>query len=139
MPMQSPKPPRWKLELPPIIRNSIGIMSDGGLGMAMFSIGLFIASQTNIIACGTRLMLLSIGLRFIIGPALMAIPSYTIGIRHTLFNVAIVQASLPQGIVPFVFAREYGVHPDIMSTGIIVGMIIALPVALVYYFILGAN
>lgn len=27
------------------------------------------------------------------------------------------QAALPQGIVPFVFAREYGLHPDILSTG----------------------
>jgi hypothetical protein len=27
------------------------------------------------------------------------------------------QAALPQGIVPFVFAKEYGVHPDILSTG----------------------
>jgi hypothetical protein len=23
---------------------------------------------------------------------------------------------LPQGIVPFVFAKEYNVHPDILST-----------------------
>lgn len=27
-----------------------------------------------------------------------------------------VQAALPQGIVPFVFAKEYNVHPDILST-----------------------
>lgn len=29
----------------------------------------------------------------------------------------VLQAALPQGIVPFVFAREYNVHPDILSTG----------------------
>jgi len=28
-----------------------------------------------------------------------------------------VQAALPQGIVPFVFAREYNVNPGILSTG----------------------
>lgn len=27
------------------------------------------------------------------------------------------QAALPQGIVPFVFAKEYNVHPEILSTG----------------------
>ncbi|PWA61072.1 alpha/Beta hydrolase fold protein [Artemisia annua] len=27
------------------------------------------------------------------------------------------QAALPQGIVPFVFAKEYNVHLDILSTG----------------------
>lgn len=26
------------------------------------------------------------------------------------------QAALPQGIVPFVFAKEYNIHPDILST-----------------------
>lgn len=26
------------------------------------------------------------------------------------------QAALPQGIVPFVFSKEYNVHPDILST-----------------------
>lgn len=26
------------------------------------------------------------------------------------------QAALPQGIVPFVFAKEYNVHADILST-----------------------
>lgn len=138
------------------------------------------ASQSSIIACGTRMMILSMGLRFIIGPALIAITSYAIGMRATLLKVAIVQvhslhntcsscqmtirqiylsrstflrkriinipediqacicthikvhilyylllgkicdfmqAALPQGIVPFVFAKEYGVHPDILSTG----------------------
>lgn len=31
-------------------------------------------------------------------------------------NVKKIQAALPQGIVPFVFAKEYNVHPDILST-----------------------
>ncbi|XP_029118952.1 probable auxin efflux carrier component 8 [Elaeis guineensis] len=130
---------RWGIELPLIIRNCISMLSDGGLGMAMFSLGLFMASQSSIIACGTRMMVLSMALRFIIGPALIAIPSYAIGMRATLLKVAIVQAALPQGIVTFVFAKEYGVHPDILSTGVIVGMIIAVPIALAYYFILDTS
>lgn len=71
---------------------------------------------------------------------------------------------MPQGIVPFVFAKEYNVHPDILSTGfdldldldtanpnprfvrpymdffscrVIFGMLIALPITLVYYILLG--
>ncbi|XP_026656513.1 probable auxin efflux carrier component 8 [Phoenix dactylifera] len=130
---------RWRIELPLIISNCISILSDGGLGMAMFSLGLFTASQSSIIACGIRMMILSMGLRFIIGPALIAITSYAIGMRAKLLKVAIVQAALPQGIVTFVFAKEYGVHPDILSTGVIVGMIIAVPIALAYYFILDPN
>ncbi|KAK9090639.1 hypothetical protein Sjap_023816 [Stephania japonica] len=127
---------RWKLELPLIVAKSISILTDGGLGMAMFSLGLFMATQNSIVACGFRLAILAIGTRFLIGPALMIVASITIGLRGTLFRIAIVQAALPQGIVPFVFAKEYNVHPDILSTGLIIGMIIAIPVALPYYFLL---
>jgi auxin efflux carrier family protein len=30
---------RWRIQLPSIVNNSIRILSDGGLGMAMFSLG----------------------------------------------------------------------------------------------------
>ncbi|MED6184621.1 Peptidyl-prolyl cis-trans isomerase NIMA-interacting protein 1 [Stylosanthes scabra] len=86
---------RWNIEMPAIIAKSISILSDAGLGMAMFSLGLFMALQPRIIA------------------------------------------SLPQGIVPFVFAKEYNVHPDILSTAVIFGMLIALPITLVYYILMG--
>ncbi|KAJ3684777.1 hypothetical protein LUZ61_013941 [Rhynchospora tenuis] len=128
---------RWRIKQPTIINNSLHILSDGGLGMAMFSLGLFTASQSKIIACGARTAVLSLVLRFILGPSIMAIASYVVGMRGLLLKIAIVQAALPQGIVPFVFAKEYGVHPDILSMGIIVGMIAAVPIALAYYFLIG--
>ncbi|CAM0882403.1 unnamed protein product [Alopecurus aequalis] len=127
---------RWQLQLPLIISNSIRILSDGGLGMAMFSLGLFTALQTKIIACGIKKMLLSLSIRFFLGPALMVVSSYAVGMRGTLLKVAIVQAALPQGIVPFVFAKEYNVNADILSTAIIVGMMVAVPAALAYYFVM---
>ncbi|KAJ4707503.1 Auxin efflux carrier component [Melia azedarach] len=127
---------RWGVKLPAIIDKSILILSSGGLGMAMFSLGLFMASRPRIIACGTRMAALAMAMKFIIGPALMAASSLAIGLRGTLFRIAFVQAALPQGIVPFVFAKEYNVHPDILSTGVLFGLIIALPIALAYYFLL---
>ncbi|VAH78273.1 unnamed protein product [Triticum turgidum subsp. durum] len=127
---------RWQIQLPLIVSNSIRILSDGGLGMAMFSLGLFTALQTKIIACGTKKMLLSLGFRFFLGPALMMVSSYAVGMRGILLKVAIVQAALPQGVVPFVFAKEYNVHADILSTAIIVGMMVAVPAALAYYFVI---
>ncbi|XP_047333703.1 probable auxin efflux carrier component 8 [Impatiens glandulifera] len=127
---------KWNIQLPLIVSHSISILSDGGLGMAMFSLGLFMASQTSIIACGTRMAILAMVMKFVAGPILMAASSTAIGLRGTVFKVAIVQAALPQGIVPFVFAKEYNIYPDILSTGVIFGMIIALPVALAYYSLL---
>ncbi|KAI4326276.1 hypothetical protein MLD38_031605 [Melastoma candidum] len=128
---------RWGVEMPAIIAKSISILSDAGLGMAMFSLGLFMALQPRIIACGNKAAAFAMGVRFLAGPAVMAAASFTLGLKGVLLHVAIVQAALPQGIVPFVFAKEYGVHPDILSTAVIFGMWIALPFTLLYYILLG--
>ncbi|XP_047952074.1 probable auxin efflux carrier component 1b [Salvia hispanica] len=128
---------KWNVEMPAIVAKSISILSDAGLGMAMFSLGLFMALQPRIIACGKSVAALSMAVRFLTGPAVMAAASIAVGLRGVLLHIAIVQASLPQGIVPFVFAKEYNVHPDILSTGVIFGMLIALPITLVYYILLG--
>ncbi|XP_072995574.1 auxin efflux carrier component 3a-like [Typha latifolia] len=128
---------RWHVAMPKIIEKSISILSDAGLGMAMFSLGLFMALQPKIIACGNSVATFSMAVRFLTGPAVMAAASIAVGLHGTLLHVAIVQAALPQGIVPFVFAKEYNVHPAILSTAVIFGMLIALPITLVYYIILG--
>ncbi|XP_076913774.1 putative auxin efflux carrier component 1b [Bidens hawaiensis] len=128
---------KWNVVMPAIVAKSIAILSDAGLGMAMFSLGLFMALQPKIIACGNSVATFAMAVRFLIGPAAMAAASLAVGLHGTLLHVAIVQAALPQGIVPFVFAKEYNVHPDILSTGVIFGMLIALPITLVYYIVLG--
>ncbi|XWS40847.1 hypothetical protein CRYUN_Cryun17cG0031200 [Craigia yunnanensis] len=127
---------RWNIKFPVIIEKSISILSSGGLGMAMFSVGLFMASRPSIIACGIRMAAVAMVMKFLAGPALMAASSTAFGLRGRSLRVAIMQAALPQGVVPFVFAKEYNVHPDILSTGVIFGMLIALPIALVYYLLL---
>ncbi|KAB5544828.1 hypothetical protein DKX38_012940 [Salix brachista] len=128
---------RWHVGMPKIIKHSISILSDAGLGMAMFSLGLFMALQPKIIACGNSVATFAMAVRFLTGPAVMAAASIAVGLRGTLLHIAIVQAALPQGIVPFVFAKEYNVHPAILSTAVIFGMLIALPITLVYYILLG--
>ncbi|XP_016478081.1 putative auxin efflux carrier component 1b [Nicotiana tabacum] len=128
---------KWNVQMPAIIAKSISILSDAGLGMAMFSLGLFMALSPRIIACGNTVAAFSMGVRFLTGPAVMAAASIAVGLRGVLLHIAIVQAALPQGIVPFVFAKEYGVHPAILSTGVIFGMLVALPITLVYYILLG--
>lgn len=128
---------RFNVTMPKLVHNSIGILSDAGLGMAMFSLGLFMALQPRIIACGKSVAGFAMAVRFLTGPAVMAAASIAVGLRGSLLHVAIVQAALPQGIVPFVFAKEYNVHPEILSTAVIFGMLIALPITLIYYILLG--
>ncbi|KAK8637454.1 hypothetical protein V6N13_064873 [Hibiscus sabdariffa] len=127
---------RLHVKFPAIIEDSIAILAKGGLGMSMFSIGLFMASQASIIACGIRMTIVGIVLKFVVGPALMAASSAALGLRGRVLRVEIMQAALPPGVVPFVFTKEYNVYPDTLSTGVIFGMLIAVPVALIYYLIL---
>ncbi|KAK4785642.1 hypothetical protein SAY86_002331 [Trapa natans] len=129
--------PGWHVVMPKIVEESIAILSNAGLGMAMFSLGIFMALQPKLIACGNSVATFSFAVRFLTGPAVMAAASIAVGVRGRLLHIAIVQAALPQGIVPFVFAKEYSVHPAILSTGVIFGMLIALPITLVYYILLG--
>ncbi|KAF2940608.1 hypothetical protein DAI22_03g285933 [Oryza sativa Japonica Group] len=100
----------WNIQMPSIIKGSISILSDAGLGMAMFSLGLFMALQPKIISCGKTVATFCNGTT-----------SIAIGLRGVLLHVAIVQAALPQGIVRLV----------------IFGMLIALPITILYYVLLG--
>ncbi|KAK8936502.1 putative auxin efflux carrier component 3a [Platanthera zijinensis] len=129
---------RWNVKKPLVMENSITILSNAGLGMAMFSLGLFMAMQPSIMPCGKRLATYSMLIRFVAGPAIMALASLVLGIRGATLKVAIVQAALPQGIVPFVFAKEYDLHSEILSTAVIFGMIVSFPITILYYIILGS-
>lgn len=84
------------------------------------------ALQPKIIACGNSVATFAMAVRFLTGPAVMAAASIAIGLRGNLLRIAIVQAALPQGIVPFVFAKEYNVHPAILSTGYVIITILIL-------------
>jgi auxin efflux carrier family len=77
--------------MPTIVANSISILSDTGLGMAMFSLGLFMAMQPKIIACGNTVAASTMAVRFLAGPAVMAVASVAVGLRGTLLRIAIVQ------------------------------------------------
>ncbi|KAI3502552.1 hypothetical protein L1887_30691 [Cichorium endivia] len=117
---------RWHVGMPKIIENSISLISKTGLGMAMFSLGLFMALQPKIIACGKSKAALAMAVKFLIGPLVMAVAAMIVGLRGNLLRVSIVQATLSEGIVPFVFAKEYNVHPTILSTAVIFGMLITV-------------
>ncbi|KAJ3678290.1 hypothetical protein LUZ60_002093 [Juncus effusus] len=128
---------RWHFALPGILDGCVQIMAKAGTGMAMFSMGLFMATQEKIISCGPSLTAFGMILRFIAGPAAMAIGSIAVGLRGDLLRVAIIQAAVPQSITSFVYAREYGLHADVISTAVIFGMLVSLPVLVSYYILLG--
>ncbi|KAK1632109.1 hypothetical protein QYE76_006424 [Lolium multiflorum] len=128
---------RWHLEMPTILDGSIAIMSKTGIGMGMFSMGLFIGLQDKFIVCGPGLMVLSMVLRFVAAPAATAVGALILGLRGDLLRVAILQAALPQSVATFSFAREYDLHAGVLSTAIIITTLASLPVLTAYYVLLG--
>lgn len=127
---------RLHIELPSVFEGSVLIMSKSGTGMAMFSMGLFMAQQEKVLACGPSYAALGLVLKFALGPAAMAIGSIAVGLRGDVLRVAIIQAALPQSITSFIFAKEYGLHADVLSTAVIFGMLASLPLLVGFYIVL---
>ncbi|KAF7822474.1 auxin efflux carrier component 2-like [Senna tora] len=126
---------RYNIKLPLILKGSITIISKTGVGLAMFSLGLFIALQPNIISCKISTVVKCIAVRLIVGPAVMAATSAAVGLHGIVFKTATIQAALPLSIVCFVFAKQYDVHPHIFSTTIITTTALFLPATIVYYLL----
>ncbi|CAL4954067.1 unnamed protein product [Urochloa decumbens] len=123
--------------MPKIVGDSLFIIYTTAVGLSMFASGTFIARQSRFVPCGYTIASLSMVLKFLIGPVLMLLVSLAIGMHGTLLHIAVVQAALPLAVTSFVYAEEYKVHADIMSTGVILGIFISLPVTIVYYILLG--
>ncbi|CAL5000980.1 unnamed protein product [Urochloa decumbens] len=128
---------RWGLRMPGVVTGSLQVMSRTGTGMSMFSMGLFMAQQERIIACGAGLAALGMVLRFVAGPLATLVGAAAFGLRGDVLRFAIIQAALPQSIATFVYAKEYGLHADVLSTAVIFGTLVSLPVLIAYYAVLG--
>ncbi|CAO2162640.1 unnamed protein product [Urochloa humidicola] len=128
---------RWGLRMPGVVTGSLQVMSRTGTGMSMFSMGLFMAQQERIIACGAGLAALGMALRFVAGPLATLVGAAAFGLRGDVLRFAIIQAALPQSIASFVYAQEYGLHADVLSTAVIFGTLVSLPVLIAYYAVLG--
>lgn len=55
--------------------------------------GLFMALQPKLIACGNSTATFAMAVRFLTGPAVMAVAAMAIGLRGDLLRVAIVQVN----------------------------------------------
>ncbi|PKI55480.1 auxin efflux carrier component 5 [Punica granatum] len=127
---------RLKFKMPSIIEGCVLILSRAGTGTSMFTIGIFIAMQRKIIACGTGQSVLAMVLRFIVGPALATVASLAVGLHGNVLRIAIIQAALPQSITTFIFANEYGLHANVLSVAVVFGTLLSLPVLVTYYAVL---
>ncbi|CAA0829282.1 Putative auxin efflux carrier component 8 [Striga hermonthica] len=127
---------RWNFDMPEIVEGSVLIMAKAGSGVAMFTMGLFMALQEKVIACGVKLGLYGMVLRFVGGPLTTAMGSFALGLRSNILRMAIIQAALPEAITAFVYAQEYGLHANVLSTAVIFGTIVSLPLLIAFYAVL---
>ncbi|CAN6374881.1 unnamed protein product [Urochloa humidicola] len=128
---------KYGIKMPKIVDDSLFTISTTACGLSMFASGTFIARQQRFVPCGYGVASLSMVLKFLVGPIVMLLASIAIGLRGTILRIAVVQAALPLAVSSFVYAEEYKVHADIMSTGVILGTFISLPVTIVYFVLLG--
>uniref|UniRef100_A0ACD6AHV0 Uncharacterized protein n=1 Tax=Avena sativa TaxID=4498 RepID=A0ACD6AHV0_AVESA len=127
---------RWRIGMPRIVTGSLQVMSRTGTGMSMFSMGLFMGQQERIVACGAGPAALGMALRFVAGPLAALAGAAALGLRGDVLRFAIIQAALPQAIASFVWAKEYGLHADVLSTAVIFGTLVSLPMLIAYYAVL---
>lgn len=61
---------------------------------AALCVGLFMALQPRIIACGTKIAAISMAIRFVSGPLVMSAASLVVRLRGVRLHAAIVQVKL---------------------------------------------
>ncbi|KAK8511486.1 hypothetical protein V6N13_024119 [Hibiscus sabdariffa] len=91
------------------------------------------ASQPSIIACGIPMTIVGMVLKFM---ARTAACSAAFGLRGKLLRMVIMHVRSSSSCSDSIFAKEYDTYPDTLSTGVFFGMLIAVPVALIYYLVL---
>ncbi|XP_071715139.1 auxin efflux carrier component 5-like [Rutidosis leptorrhynchoides] len=79
---------------PAIIQHSLSMMRTAGC-TAFFSMGMFMAYQDNLIACETRYAIMGTILIFCVGPTIMGISCFLVGLRRDPLRIAIMEATLP--------------------------------------------
>ena len=57
------------------------------------------AMQPKIIACGNSVAAITMAIRFLFGPAVMAVTSAAVGLRGTLLCIATVQVAASRGYI----------------------------------------
>lgn len=55
--------------------------------------GIFIAMQRKVIACGMKIAILGLVLRFVVGPALTTLGALAVGLQGNVFQITVIQVT----------------------------------------------
>ncbi|PIN23215.1 hypothetical protein CDL12_04077 [Handroanthus impetiginosus] len=133
----------------PMATSEISIMSPPSLRLTLKKVGAKLARNPNLYACALGLIWALLAKRWnfempsivdgsiqIMSTAGSGVAMFSMGLRGNVLRIVLIQAALPHAINSFVFAQEYGLHANLLSTSVFVGTIISLPLLIVYCVIL---
>ena len=121
--------------LHPILYNGANYLGSCVLGVALFNFGLF-SHMHGVVSCGRAEMAGALLARFVLPPALNLPLMYAVGLRGDALKIMVMQAALPQAIAAFVMFKEFRLNPELFSTSVVLGTVLALPATCIWYFIL---
>ncbi|GBG79698.1 hypothetical protein CBR_g29962 [Chara braunii] len=127
---------RYGFDMPTPLEKTVTMLSNMCLGLSMISLGMFTALEGSLVPIGWWNTTWTFSLRLLWEPALAGIITYLFGCRGRVLKVAIIQSALPQAVITFVLASQFGVHPDVLSTSVGLGTLVSLPLLIVYYLLL---
>ncbi|KAL2609447.1 hypothetical protein R1flu_028020 [Riccia fluitans] len=129
---------KYNWTMPYTVQTTLELISNTTIGMAVFIMGLAWARSGRLISCGWKALAFGVIVRFLIGPILMIISSKITALSGEPFRFSVLQATIPQGVISFVLAKEYGVDVPLFVTAVVFQLLIFVPIVLCYYVILDA-
>ncbi len=113
--------------LPLPINRAVTIMGAAAVPGMLALLGLRLSKVTlGDIRTRLRPVFVASGLRLILGP-LIAIPlAYVLGLQGLVYNVAVVESSMPTAVIVSAFAMEFGGDADFASEVILISTVLSL-------------
>lgn len=123
----------WKMC--PFIGLVMKYLGDAVLALALFTVGGFLA-QHSLIACNWLHFIVSILLRMVAFPWLIAFFCYIFKVSSRLSRQCMVMGSMPSATASFFFSYQFGTGPGVASTMILWSTVLSVPASILWLYVL---
>lgn len=124
---------KWKMC--PYLWDLMKYLGDAVLALCMFTVGAFL-SQHNIIACNFVHLVVTLLIRHIVFPFVMAIYCFAFNLSHRLSRQIMVIATLPSATASFLFSEVNNTGPGVASSMILWSTLLCIPFIILWLFLL---
>jgi malate permease and related proteins len=110
--------------LPLPLERSVGLLADAAIPGMLALLGIQLSRAT--IRGQIPLILLTSGVRLVVGPVVAVGLALLFGLSGLSFNVAIVQSSMPTAVIAGVLATEFGADSEFVTSVIVVSTLLSV-------------